>query len=76
MNKSNIAQDQIASLMAENMPKQILSFKFTEELQNRIQKLVNNKKEGKITLSESKELDKYLSYDLLIGLAKSKAHKS
>jgi hypothetical protein len=37
---------------------------------------VNNKKEGIIIPSESEELDKYLAYDLLIGLAKSKAYKS
>jgi hypothetical protein len=75
MNKINTAQEQIASLIAENMPNQIMDFKFSEELQNRIQQLVNNKKDGVIITSESKELDKYLAYDLLIGLAKSKAFK-
>jgi hypothetical protein len=73
MNKINTAQEQIASLIAENMPKQIMDFKFSEELQNRIQQLADNKKDGVITTSESEELDKYLAYDLLIGLAKSKA---
>jgi hypothetical protein len=75
MNNHNSVQDQIASLIAENMPKQILSFKFSEDLQIRIQELVNNKKDGVITTSESEELDKYLAYDLLIGLAKSKAYR-
>lgn len=75
MNEINSAQEQIAILIAKNMPKQILSFKFTEELQNRIQQLVDRKKESTISISESKELEKYLSYDLLIGLAKSKACK-
>ena len=76
MSSINPAQDQIASLIAKNIPKEILSFKFTKELQNRIQQLVDRKKKGTISISELKELDKYLSYDLLIGLAKSKAYKS
>lgn len=75
MNVINSDQEQIAILITKNMPKQILSFKFTEELQIRIQHLVDRKKESNISISESKELDKYLSYDLLIGLAKSKAYK-
>ncbi len=58
------------------MPKQILSFKFTKELQNRVQQLVNRKKDGTISIPELEELKKLLSYDLLIGLAKSKAYKS
>ena len=76
MKIQNSAQDQIASLIAKNMPIQIMDFKFSEGIQNRVQKLVNNKKEGILTSSESKELDKLLAYDLLIGLAKSKAYKS
>lgn len=75
MKYQNSAQEQIASLMAENMPKQVMSFKFSEELQNRIQQLVRSKKEGLISVLESEELDKCLLYDLLIGLAKSKALK-
>ncbi len=58
------------------MPKQILSFKFTKELQNCVQQLVNRKKDGTISIPELEELKKLLSYDLLIGLAKSKAYKS
>ena len=76
MTVSVSAQEQIASLMAENIPNQTLDFKFTKELQNRIQQLVDRQKEGSISISELEELDKCLSYDLLIGLAKAKAYKS
>ena len=76
MNKIKVAQDQIASFIAKNMPIQIMAFKFSKELQIRIQQIVERKKEGTISISETEELDKYLSYDLLIGLAKSKACKS
>ncbi len=58
------------------MPNQILSFKFTKEIQDRIQLLVGREKIGIISISEFEELDKCLSYDLLIGLAKAKAYKT
>jgi hypothetical protein len=69
------AQDQIASFMADVMPQQILSFKFSKDLQRRIQLLTDMKKNGTITNSEAEELDKYLNYDLLIGLAKARAYQ-
>jgi hypothetical protein len=69
------AQDQIASFMADVMPQQILSFKFSNDLQRRIQLLTDMKKNGKITNQEAEELEKYLNYDLLIGLAKARAYQ-
>ena len=69
------AQDQIASLMADIMPQQVLSFKFSNDLQRRIQVLTDMKKNGTITNPEAVELEKYLNYDLLIGLAKARAYQ-
>lgn len=69
------AQDQIASLMADVMPEQILSFKFSPSLQRRIQTLTEMQKNGTISKQEFEELDKYLNYDLLIGLAKARAYQ-
>jgi hypothetical protein len=69
------AQDQIASLMADVMPEQILSFKFSPDLQRRIQMLTEMQKNGTISKQEIEELDKYLNYDLLIGLAKARAYQ-
>ena len=69
------AQDQIADLMADAMPQQILAFKFSAAIQTRIETLVERKKEGFISEKEREELDKYLTYDLLIGLAKARAFK-
>ncbi len=69
------AQDQIASFMADVMPQQILSFKFSKDLQRRIQVLTDMKKTGTITNLEAEELEKYLNYDLLIGLAKARAYQ-
>ena len=67
------AQDQLAALIADAMPQQILAFKFASTLQKRIEILVDKKKEGQISASEKEELEKYLMYDLLIGLAKARA---
>jgi hypothetical protein len=67
------AQDQIASLMADFMPTQILNFKYSESVQNRIEELTIKKKNHSISESDSEELEKYLTYDLLIGLAKARA---
>jgi hypothetical protein len=69
------AQDQIAALMADAMPQQILAFKFSSSIQTRIELLVEKKKDGLISDKEKEELDKYLTYDLLIGLAKARAFK-
>ncbi len=67
------AQDQLAALMADVMPEQILSFKFSVAIQARIEQLVDQKKAGVLPAAEQDELDKYLTYDLLIGLAKARA---
>jgi hypothetical protein len=69
------AHDQIADLMADSMPQQILGFKFSHSIQLRIEFLVEKKKENRISDKEKEELDKYLTYDLLIGLAKARAFK-
>ena len=73
MTASISAQDQIAAMMAEAMPEKILAFKFVPAIQDRILQLVNLKKEGNLSTSEKDELDRYLAYDLLIGLAKARA---
>lgn len=73
MTASLSAQDQLAALMASAMPEEILSFKFDEVTQARIQTLVEKKKESRLTEDEQNELQTYLMYDLLIGLAKARA---
>lgn len=73
MTASLSAQDQIAAFLAEAIPDKILAFKFVPSIQKRIELLVNKKKDGNISPEEAEELDKYLAYDLLIGLAKARA---
>ena len=73
MTASLSAQDQIAAFLAEAIPEKILAFKFAPSIQKRIETLVTKKKERKISPEEKEELDRYLAYDLLIGLAKARA---
>ncbi|HFA50299.1 MAG TPA: hypothetical protein ENJ95_14905 [Bacteroidetes bacterium] len=67
------AQDQIATFIADAIPDRILAFKFSASVQKRIRVLVNKNKEGNISKEEKKELERYLLYDNLIGLAKARA---
>jgi hypothetical protein len=73
MTASNAAQDQIAALIADTMPEKIMAFKFAPAIQKRIATLVQHKKEGRLAVPDKEELEKYLMYDLLIGLAKARA---
>ncbi len=73
MTASLSAQDQIAAFLAEAIPEKILAFKFAPAIQRRIEILVSKKKEGIISVEEKEELERYLAYDLLIGLAKARA---
>jgi hypothetical protein len=72
---SILAQDQIADLMANAMPEQLIDFKFSNSIQQRINLLVDRKKNATISDTEKEELEKYLMYDLLIGLAKARSFK-
>ncbi len=75
MTASLSAQDQIAAFLADAIPEKILGFKFSPAIQRRIELLVDKKKEGHIGREEQEELDRYLAYDLLIGLAKARASR-
>jgi hypothetical protein len=67
------AQDQIAAFLADAIPDKIMAFKFSPAIQRRIETLVEKKKNDSISLEEKEELERYLAYDLLIGLAKARA---
>ena len=73
MSASISAQDQIASFIAEANPERVLAFKFAPSIQMRIEILVQKKKDNIATPEEKEELERYLAYDLLIGLAKARA---
>lgn len=72
MTASISAQDQIANFLAEAIPEKILAFKFDDPFRN-ASKNWCTEKEGTVTSAENEELECYLAYDLLIGLAKARA---
>ena len=76
MTASVSAQDQLAAFLAESIPEKILTFKFAPGIQKRIELLVEKKKEGSISTEEKHELEVYLAYDLLVGLAKARAARN
>jgi nitrogenase molybdenum-iron protein alpha/beta subunit len=53
-----------------------LHFKFSDKIQKRILQLVDKKKINNLSTFENEELEKYLTYDLLIGLSKARAYKA
>lgn len=67
------AYDSLAEVLAKLDPKKILEIQSSVHLSEEIETLVIKKKEGKISEDERVELERYLSLDLLINLAKARA---
>ena len=65
----------VAELLAEMAPSKIVELQSSKAMSNRVEELVNKKKEGKITAEEAVELERYLALDLLITLAKARAKR-
>ncbi len=69
----NKAFGDIAEILANMDPERILSIRASDEMAERVEYLVNKKKSGELTYEESIELERYLSLDLLINMAKARA---
>lgn len=67
------AFEDLADVLAKMDPTKIVSLKASEGMAERVEELVYKKKEGEITEEELLELERYLSLDLLINLAKARA---
>ena len=64
------AYDQIAELIATLDPTKVLALKATNEMQSRLEDLVEKSKSGEIDRKEKDELDHYIVLERLIRLAK------
>lgn len=64
----------IATILAKMDPEKIANLQADEKMSLRVEQLVMNKKNGLITDDESIELERYLSLDLLLNLAKARAN--
>ncbi len=56
-------------------PAKIVALKAPKMMSKRVEVLVDKKKDGLISLEETSELERYLALDLLINLAKARAHR-
>jgi hypothetical protein len=67
--------DDFAEFIASLSPEKVLAYHAPEKIQQRVEYLVEQKKTGKITASESEELDKYFLFEHIVRLAKARALK-
>ena len=63
----------VADSIAQMNPKEIIKLKAPLEMSERVEILVNRKKNNQISLEESNELERFLALDMFIGLTKAKA---
>ena len=69
------AFDDVAEILANMNPAKILEMRAPAAMSERVEELVEKKKNGVISEDEATELERYLSLDLLIGLAKARARR-
>ncbi len=70
----NEAFGDVANLVAQMAPDKIVGLKAPKKMSDEVERLINFKKEGKISIEQSSELERYLALDLFISLTKARAH--
>jgi len=65
--------DSLAELMASMDPVKVLAFHAPENIQNRVEILLEKKRTAGLTSSEQEELDHYFILEHIVRLAKSRA---
>ena len=65
----------IELLTSQPMPEQVLAIRPSPELQARVSELLGRNKEGELSRQEETELERYLTLEHLVRLAKAHAHK-
>jgi hypothetical protein len=63
----------IANVIAQMNPSKIIGLKAPKDMSDRVEFLVNRKKDNVITHEESNELERLLALDLFICLTKARA---
>lgn len=73
----NVAKlfDDVAEALAKIDPEKILELRAPNEMAERVEELVDKKKEGTISEEEATELEHYLALDLFINLTKARARR-
>jgi hypothetical protein len=65
----------IELLASQPTPEQVLAIRPSSELQARVSELLGRNKEGELSRQEETELERYLTLEHLVRLAKAHAHK-
>lgn len=69
--------DELVEYLAQlATPEQILAFKVSDVMQERLEVLLEGNNEGELTLGESEELQQMLEFDRMVSLLKAKAVES
>ncbi len=63
----------IAELIARMNPQQVIGLKAPQQMSDRVDELMDKKKEGLLTSEEASELERFLALDLFISLTKARA---
>ena len=63
----------IAEILAGLAPEKVAKLVASKEMAMRVEELVQKKKQTQLSSDESLELERYLSLDLLLNLAKARA---
>jgi hypothetical protein len=63
----------IAEVIARMNPQEVVGLKAPQLMSDRVEQLINRKKEGIISLEEASELERFLALDLFISLTKARA---
>ena len=63
----------IAGVLAQMAPEKVIAMRAPQDLGERVEVLTEKKKQGSLSEDEAIELERYLSLDLLMSLAKARA---
>lgn len=63
----------IAEVIARMNPQEVVGLKAPQLMSDRVEQLINKKKDGIISLEEASELERFLALDLFISLTKARA---
>jgi len=70
-----MAYEEVAEFLAAINPEKLLELRPSPSVQERVEELIDKKKEGGLSAEEQYELDRYLALEHLIALTKARARQ-
>lgn len=75
INTTKVYDEIIDFIAAGTTPQSVIDFKLSNAAQERLEDLVYAHQTGELTPEEKKELDRFLTLEHIMTLAKARAHK-